>query len=228
MASFSAFIRKSPTARLRAFLEARGIHAPDDFDWTSEGRGTALVRSVEALLEGFPERGRAPVQHRAHDTLRPLVFGRVEERQDRHAPSDHSRRSTRLAQAQRNPGGRVRLDMPKQARLSGIKRFRCHTIEEAAEVWRLSTHHPQLGIVRLACHGRHAAHPDPRRRPVRPHQIATRQAGGQNPDRHVVLRVLSPRATGSGRFGRLQRDRRAGEADGPVPGLRNGPVQAGD
>lgn len=55
MASFSAFIRKSPTARLRAFLEVRGVHAPDNFDWTSEGRGTALARSIEALLEDLPD-----------------------------------------------------------------------------------------------------------------------------------------------------------------------------
>ncbi len=55
MASFSGFIRKSPSARLRAFLAARGVHAPDDFDWISEGRGTALVRSIEALLEELPE-----------------------------------------------------------------------------------------------------------------------------------------------------------------------------
>ncbi len=53
MASFSGFIRKSPSHRLRLYLEARGIDAPEDFDWTSEGRGTALVRSIEGLLEGL-------------------------------------------------------------------------------------------------------------------------------------------------------------------------------
>lgn len=55
MASFSGFIRKSPSERLKAFLEARGVRAPDDFDWTSEGRGTALVRAIEALLEDLPD-----------------------------------------------------------------------------------------------------------------------------------------------------------------------------
>lgn len=55
MASFSGFIRKSPTARLRSFLEARGVPAPEDFDWISEGRGTAFVRSIEGLLEELPD-----------------------------------------------------------------------------------------------------------------------------------------------------------------------------
>lgn len=55
MASFIGFIRKSPSARLKAFLDARGVRAPDDFDWTSEGRGTALVRAIEALLEDLPD-----------------------------------------------------------------------------------------------------------------------------------------------------------------------------
>ena len=50
MASFNGFIRKSPSDRLRKFLEVRGIEPPEDFDWTSEGRGTALVRSIEELL----------------------------------------------------------------------------------------------------------------------------------------------------------------------------------
>ncbi len=55
MVSFSGFIRKSPSDRLKTCLEARGIKAPDNFDWTSEGRGTALVRSIEALLEDMPD-----------------------------------------------------------------------------------------------------------------------------------------------------------------------------
>lgn len=55
MASFSGFIRRSPSARLKAFFKALGVHAPDDFDLTSKGRGTALVRSIEALLEGCPD-----------------------------------------------------------------------------------------------------------------------------------------------------------------------------
>ncbi|MDF1856497.1 hypothetical protein [Pseudooceanicola sp.] len=56
MASFSGFIRKSPSARLRCFLEVRGVDVPEAFDWTSEGRGTALVRSIEELLEELPDR----------------------------------------------------------------------------------------------------------------------------------------------------------------------------
>ncbi|SHE87332.1 hypothetical protein SAMN05444273_1036 [Litoreibacter ascidiaceicola] len=55
MASFSAFIRKSPSARLRAFLAARGVHAESDFDWSNDGRGAALVRSIEALIAGLPD-----------------------------------------------------------------------------------------------------------------------------------------------------------------------------
>lgn len=39
MASFSGFIRKSPADRLRHFFEVRGGNAPDDFDWSGEGRG---------------------------------------------------------------------------------------------------------------------------------------------------------------------------------------------
>ena len=56
MASFSGFIRKSPPDRLRYFFEARGVEAPEDFDWTSEGRGTALVRSIEELLLSLTDR----------------------------------------------------------------------------------------------------------------------------------------------------------------------------
>ena len=55
MATFGGFIRRSPSGRLKAFLDARGVCAPDDFDWTSEGRGTAWVRSVEGLLEELPD-----------------------------------------------------------------------------------------------------------------------------------------------------------------------------
>jgi hypothetical protein len=50
MASYSGFIRKSPTHRLKVFFESRQVRAPDDFDWTSEGRGTALVKSIEDVL----------------------------------------------------------------------------------------------------------------------------------------------------------------------------------
>lgn len=56
MASFSGFVRKSPATRLRQFFEARSVIAPESFDWTSEGRGTALVQSIEKLLSGLPDR----------------------------------------------------------------------------------------------------------------------------------------------------------------------------
>lgn len=62
MASFSGFIRKSPSERLRKFFIARGVPVPDDFDWTSEGRGTALVRSIEGLLAGLPDRQQDALQ----------------------------------------------------------------------------------------------------------------------------------------------------------------------
>lgn len=54
MASFSGFIRKSPSMRLKAFLEARCVDAPKEFDWASHGRGTRFVKAIEALLAGLP------------------------------------------------------------------------------------------------------------------------------------------------------------------------------
>lgn len=56
MASFSGFIRKSPEARLALFLAAKGVHAPDDFDWNSKGRGTALVNEINSLIADLPDR----------------------------------------------------------------------------------------------------------------------------------------------------------------------------
>ena len=35
-------------------MEARGVLADDDFDWTSEGRGTAFVNSIGALIASLP------------------------------------------------------------------------------------------------------------------------------------------------------------------------------
>lgn len=55
MASYSGFVRKAPTERLRRFFEARDVVAPDRFDWSGEGRGTALVRSIDELLGGLPD-----------------------------------------------------------------------------------------------------------------------------------------------------------------------------
>lgn len=36
------------------FFEARRIAVPDGFDWTSGGHGTALVRSIDELLDSLP------------------------------------------------------------------------------------------------------------------------------------------------------------------------------
>lgn len=55
MASFGAFIRKSPPRRIREFLIARGVNAEVSFDWSSEGRGTVFVRSIEALITSLPD-----------------------------------------------------------------------------------------------------------------------------------------------------------------------------
>lgn len=55
MASYSGFIRKAPADRLRRFSEARGVVAPDELDWSGEGRGTAFVRSIDELLGGLPD-----------------------------------------------------------------------------------------------------------------------------------------------------------------------------
>lgn len=69
MASFSGFIRKSPDARLASFLNAKGVHAPDDFNWQSEGRGTALVNEINGLIaelpEGAQDRVKAELDHLA-------------------------------------------------------------------------------------------------------------------------------------------------------------------
>lgn len=69
MASFSGFIRKSPDARLASFLDAKGVHAPDDFNWQSEGRGTALVNDITSLIADLPDleqdRVKAELDHLA-------------------------------------------------------------------------------------------------------------------------------------------------------------------
>ncbi len=56
MASFSGFIRKSTAERLQRYFESRHVSAPDDFGWTSDGRGTELVRSIEQLIAELPEK----------------------------------------------------------------------------------------------------------------------------------------------------------------------------
>ena len=56
MASFSGFLRKAPSARLKAFLEAKGVEMPEDFDWNSAGRGTAFVADLNAMIDELPDR----------------------------------------------------------------------------------------------------------------------------------------------------------------------------
>lgn len=69
MASFSGFVRKSPDARLASFLTAKGIQAPDDFNWQSEGRGTTLVNDINGLIADLPDlsqdRVKAELDHLA-------------------------------------------------------------------------------------------------------------------------------------------------------------------
>ncbi|MGH1575734.1 hypothetical protein [Planktotalea sp.] len=38
------------------FFQSKGLQAPDGFDWASEGRGTALVASIESLLSDLTDR----------------------------------------------------------------------------------------------------------------------------------------------------------------------------
>lgn len=55
MASYSGFIRKAPADRLQRFFQARLVTVPEGFDWSSEGRGTALVRSIDRLVGHLPD-----------------------------------------------------------------------------------------------------------------------------------------------------------------------------
>lgn len=56
MASYSGFLRKAPSARLKAFLAAKGVEMPENFNWTSAGRGTAFVSDLNAVIDGLPAR----------------------------------------------------------------------------------------------------------------------------------------------------------------------------
>lgn len=62
MASYNGFLRKSPSHRLEQFFRSRNLKILDGFDWTSEGRGTALVQSIDALLSNL--------SHLMQDTLK--------------------------------------------------------------------------------------------------------------------------------------------------------------
>lgn len=67
MASFSGFLRKSPSARLEAWFKKRGLDIPEDFNWQSVGRGKALVAEISALIDDLPvmqqDRLKAELDH---------------------------------------------------------------------------------------------------------------------------------------------------------------------
>lgn len=69
MASFSGFLRKAPSARLKAFFASKGIQVPKDFNWTSTGRGTAFVSELNAIIDDLPtlqqDRLKAELDHLA-------------------------------------------------------------------------------------------------------------------------------------------------------------------
>ena len=54
MASFSGFIRKAPSPRLKVWFETHGLEIPEDFNWQSEERSTAFVTSIKSLFEAMP------------------------------------------------------------------------------------------------------------------------------------------------------------------------------
>ncbi len=56
MASYSGFLRKAPSGRLKAFLEAKGVEMPEDFDWNSAGRSTGFVAELNAVIDELPDR----------------------------------------------------------------------------------------------------------------------------------------------------------------------------
>lgn len=56
MASYSGFLRKSPSAGLKAFFEARRLDFPEGFDWQSAGRGTVFVSEVNKLIDDLAAR----------------------------------------------------------------------------------------------------------------------------------------------------------------------------
>lgn len=56
MASYSGFLRKAPSARLKTFLEAKGVETPEDFDWNSAGRSKAFIADLNAVIDELPDR----------------------------------------------------------------------------------------------------------------------------------------------------------------------------
>lgn len=69
MASYSGFIRKSPGAGLAKFFSTRRVEIPDGFNWQSDGRGTALVKELNKLIDELPalkqDRVKAELDHLA-------------------------------------------------------------------------------------------------------------------------------------------------------------------
>lgn len=41
---------------MKAFLAAKGVEMPTDFDWNSAGRGTAFVSDFNAIIDDLPAR----------------------------------------------------------------------------------------------------------------------------------------------------------------------------
>lgn len=54
MASYSGFLRKSPSGRLKAFFNKHGLEYPQDFVWSSAGRGKAFVAEINKLIDELP------------------------------------------------------------------------------------------------------------------------------------------------------------------------------
>lgn len=69
MASYSGFIRRSPSAGLAKFFKNRDVEIPDGFDWQSDGRGTALVKELNGMIDELPalkqDRTKAELDHLA-------------------------------------------------------------------------------------------------------------------------------------------------------------------
>ena len=69
MASYSTFIRKSPSAGLAKFFNNRGVDIAADFNWQSNGRGTVLVKDLTAIIDDLPalhqDRVKAELDHLA-------------------------------------------------------------------------------------------------------------------------------------------------------------------
>lgn len=69
MASYSGFIRKSPSKGLAQFFSNRSVDIPDDFNWQSDGRGTDFVKDLNAIIDELPalkqDRIKAELDHLA-------------------------------------------------------------------------------------------------------------------------------------------------------------------